>query len=83
MLFNISMILHVPSLSRQSDHFIPANFFRVKCVRFSSRHDQDFRNRKDHFRRFPMIYQRRPNVAENIRRCSDKMASNPSNPNAN
>ena len=34
-------------------NIIPANFFWVKCVRFSPCHDRDFRKRPGDFRRFP------------------------------
>ena len=37
---------------------IPANFFRVKCVRFSSCLDRDFRKRHRVFRRFPTTFLR-------------------------
>ena len=43
---------------------IPANYFRVIYVRFSSCHEQNFRT-------FPTIFRRLPNVAANVRRCSD------------
>ena len=62
--------------------YIPANFLWVKCE-ISSRHDQDFRKRNNHFLRVPTISQRHPNVGKNVRRCSDEMVSSPSNPNAN
>ena len=35
--------------------FIPANFFWVKCTRFSSCHDRDFRKCPSNFWRFPTI----------------------------
>ena len=50
---------------------IPANFFWVKCVRFSPCHDRDFRKRPCEFRRFPTTFRRLPNFAENVRRCSE------------
>ena len=71
------------SYQQQVHNSIPANFFWVKCVRFSSRHDRDFRKRNSHFQRVPIISRRHPNVAENVPRCSDEMVSSPSNPNAN
>ena len=46
-------------------NIIPANFFWVKCVRFSPCHDRDFRKRPGDFRRFPTNFRRLPNVAEN------------------
>ena len=61
-------------------------FLSQMRVRFSSRHYRDFRKRNSHFRRFPTISRRRPNVSENVRRCSDdlnEVVSSPSNPNAN
>ena len=61
---------------------IPANFFRVKCVTFLAPHEHDFQKLNSHFQRFPTISQRCMNVAENVRRCSDKMVSITSNPNA-
>ena len=48
-------------------NIIPANFFWVKCVRFSPCHDRDFRKRPVE-RRLPKIFddfpKRLPNVAE-------------------
>ena len=45
---------------------IPANFFRVKCVRFSSRHVWDFRKRNSHFRRFPEDVRTFPKISEDV-----------------
>ena len=39
-------------------NIIPANFFWVKCVRFSPCHDRDFRKRPGDFRRFPKTSER-------------------------
>ena len=45
---------------------IPANYFRVKCVRFSSCQGR-------YFWTFPTIFGGLPKVAENFRRCSDDL----------
>ena len=49
----------------------PANFFWVKCIRFSPCHDRDFRKRPGDFRRFLTTFLRLPNIAENVSRCSE------------
>ena len=48
------------------DKLIPANYFWVKSVRFSSGHVRNFRT-------FPTIFWRLSNVAENVRRWSDDL----------
>ena len=55
-------------------NIIPANFFWVKCVRFSPCSDRDFRKRTGDFRTFPTNFRRLPNVAEklNVRRLFPK-----------
>ena len=46
---------------------IPANFFRVKCVRFSARHhERDFRKLNSHFRRFPEDIRTLPKMSEDV-----------------
>ena len=46
-------------------NIIPANFFWVRCVRFSPCHDWDFWKRPGDFRIFPTNFRRLPNVTEN------------------
>ena len=60
----LEMLLGDTKVQEQFHNFIPTNFFWVKCVRFSSIHDRDFRKRPSHFRRFFGL----PNVTENARR---------------
>ena len=50
---------------------IPANFFWVKCGRFSRCHDQTFWKRPDDFWRFPTTFLRLPNITENVCRFSE------------
>ena len=54
----------IDSHSQKQQCYIPANYFWVKCVSFSSCHDRNFRT-------FPTIFWRLPNVAKNVRRCSE------------
>ena len=49
---------------------IPANFFRLKCVRFSSYYYCNFPKCSSGFQTFPKIFGRLSKVAENVRRCS-------------
>ena len=43
-------------------NIIPANFFWVKCVRFSPCRDRDFRKRPGYFQIFPTNFRTLPNV---------------------
>ena len=52
---------------------IPANFFWVKCVRFSPCHDCLIRKRPSVFRGFPIIFRNLLNFTENSRKCSDDL----------
>ena len=52
-------------------HGIPAHFYRVKCVRSSPSHDQDFQKHPSDFRSFLMVFRRLLNTAKNVQRCPD------------
>ena len=47
-------------------YLIPTNYFRVKCMRFSSCYVRNFWT-------FPTTFQRLHNVVKNVRRCSDDL----------
>ena len=50
---------------------IPANFFWVKCVRFSPCHDRDFQKHPGDFQRFLTTFRRLQNVSKTVSRCSE------------
>ena len=57
----------------ETNNHIPANFFWVKCVRFSPCHNCLIRNCPSVFRGFPIIFRNLLNFTENSRKCSDDL----------
>ena len=55
------------------NNHIPANFFWVKCVRFSPCHECLIRKRPSVFRGLPIIFRNLLNFTENFRKCSDDL----------